>query len=272
MEPSGRGAAIHPRSSAMARSTRTRLRRRLALRPVGSVCLPHRSRRRVTCWSWPPIAASGHAGSPPVARPVLPGGISSRPNCQFPASARRKPSPFRAGNRDGGQLPSRSARLRAAACPRVTSSPVPRRASANAHDQRQWPCHRHRLSTRRQLLAVLRHRRAIHQRPCAEHHRRGRHELTTTSATLNGTINPNGTITTAKFQSGTTAGYGTDTAITLSPTGGRDGSKRRAPCSRDCCPAPPITSVSARRIWAEPPTAATSFSPPCTTPISPASR
>ena len=44
--------------------------------------------------------------------------------------------------------------------------------------------------------------------------------LTTTSATLNGIINPNGTITVAKFQSGTTTGYGTDTPIPLSPPNG----------------------------------------------------
>jgi hypothetical protein len=44
--------------------------------------------------------------------------------------------------------------------------------------------------------------------------------LTTTSAVINGVINPNGTFTTAKFQSGTTKGYGTDTVIPLRPPSG----------------------------------------------------
>ena len=41
--------------------------------------------------------------------------------------------------------------------------------------------------------------------------------ITTTTSTLNATINPNGTTTTAKFQSGPTNSYGTDTTIALSP-------------------------------------------------------
>lgn len=44
--------------------------------------------------------------------------------------------------------------------------------------------------------------------------------VTTTAATLNGVINPNGTLTAAKFQSGTTTAYGTDTPILLSPNNG----------------------------------------------------
>lgn len=44
--------------------------------------------------------------------------------------------------------------------------------------------------------------------------------LPVTTATLNVTINPNGTATTAKFQSGTTTAYGTDTPITLTPVNG----------------------------------------------------
>ena len=41
--------------------------------------------------------------------------------------------------------------------------------------------------------------------------------ITSTSATLNATINPSGLATTAKFQSGTTVNYGTDSPVTLSP-------------------------------------------------------
>ena len=44
--------------------------------------------------------------------------------------------------------------------------------------------------------------------------------LPVTTATLSATINPNGTATTAKFQSGTTNAYGTDTPITLTPVNG----------------------------------------------------
>ncbi len=44
--------------------------------------------------------------------------------------------------------------------------------------------------------------------------------VTATTATLNATVNPNGTITVAKFQSGPTNTYGTDTPITLSPNNG----------------------------------------------------
>ncbi|MEO6787402.1 MAG: hypothetical protein ABI318_14820, partial [Chthoniobacteraceae bacterium] len=44
--------------------------------------------------------------------------------------------------------------------------------------------------------------------------------ITTTSVTLYAVINPNGTATTAKFQSGTTNAYGTDTPITLTPVNG----------------------------------------------------
>ncbi len=42
----------------------------------------------------------------------------------------------------------------------------------------------------------------------------------TTTATINATINPNGSATTAQFQRGTTTGYGTNSAITLSPNNG----------------------------------------------------
>jgi hypothetical protein len=42
----------------------------------------------------------------------------------------------------------------------------------------------------------------------------------TTTATLNGIINPNGTLTSASFQHGTTSAYGTSTAVTLSPANG----------------------------------------------------
>ena len=45
-------------------------------------------------------------------------------------------------------------------------------------------------------------------------------DVTTTTATFTGTVNPNGTITLAKFQSGPTNAYGTDTLITLSPNNG----------------------------------------------------
>lgn len=38
--------------------------------------------------------------------------------------------------------------------------------------------------------------------------------------TLNGTVNPNGLVTTARFEWGTTPGYGNNTPITLSPTDG----------------------------------------------------
>jgi uncharacterized repeat protein (TIGR03803 family) len=44
--------------------------------------------------------------------------------------------------------------------------------------------------------------------------------VTATTATLGGLVNPNGTITVAKFQSGTTPVYGTDTVIPLSPPDG----------------------------------------------------
>ncbi|MEO6742278.1 MAG: hypothetical protein ABIP20_18700, partial [Chthoniobacteraceae bacterium] len=44
--------------------------------------------------------------------------------------------------------------------------------------------------------------------------------LPVTTATISATINPNGTATTAKFQSGTTNAYGTDTPITLLPVNG----------------------------------------------------
>jgi len=47
--------------------------------------------------------------------------------------------------------------------------------------------------------------------------------LTTNSITLNATINPNGSVTTAKFQSGLTNAYGTDTPITLTPNNGVTG-------------------------------------------------
>ncbi len=46
--------------------------------------------------------------------------------------------------------------------------------------------------------------------------------VTTTSAILNAAINPNGTATTAMFQSGPGPGYGTDTPIPLSPANGTD--------------------------------------------------
>ncbi|WP_395736525.1 choice-of-anchor tandem repeat GloVer-containing protein [Prosthecobacter sp.] len=42
----------------------------------------------------------------------------------------------------------------------------------------------------------------------------------TTSATLNGSINPNGFTTTAKFQSGVSTSYGVDTVVSLSPSNG----------------------------------------------------
>ena len=44
--------------------------------------------------------------------------------------------------------------------------------------------------------------------------------ITTTTATLNATINPNGTATIAKFQSGSSNAYGTDTPIALAPNNG----------------------------------------------------
>jgi uncharacterized repeat protein (TIGR03803 family) len=44
--------------------------------------------------------------------------------------------------------------------------------------------------------------------------------VTTTGAVLNGSVNPNGYTATAKFQSGLSSGYGTDTAVTLSPANG----------------------------------------------------
>jgi uncharacterized repeat protein (TIGR03803 family) len=42
----------------------------------------------------------------------------------------------------------------------------------------------------------------------------------TTTATLNGIVNPNGTLTSASFQHGVTNAYGTTTAVTLSPANG----------------------------------------------------
>jgi hypothetical protein len=42
----------------------------------------------------------------------------------------------------------------------------------------------------------------------------------TTTATLNGIVNPNGTLTAATFQHGTTSAYGTSTAVSLSPANG----------------------------------------------------
>ena len=44
--------------------------------------------------------------------------------------------------------------------------------------------------------------------------------ITPTTAALNAAINPNGTVTVAKFQSGTTNAYGTDTPIPLTPNNG----------------------------------------------------
>jgi hypothetical protein len=44
--------------------------------------------------------------------------------------------------------------------------------------------------------------------------------VSTTTATLNASVNPTGTATTAKFESGTTQSYGTNTVITLSPNDG----------------------------------------------------
>jgi len=44
--------------------------------------------------------------------------------------------------------------------------------------------------------------------------------ITATAATLNAAVNPTGTASTAKFQSGLTTGYGTDTTVTLSPNDG----------------------------------------------------
>ena len=50
-------------------------------------------------------------------------------------------------------------------------------------------------------------------------------------ATLNGTINPNGFITTAQFEYGPTDTYGTTAAITLSPTNGTTAQTLSAPLS-----------------------------------------
>jgi len=47
--------------------------------------------------------------------------------------------------------------------------------------------------------------------------------LTTNSIILNATVNPNGSVTSAKFQSGLTNAYGTDTPITLTPNNGVTG-------------------------------------------------
>jgi alpha-tubulin suppressor-like RCC1 family protein len=44
--------------------------------------------------------------------------------------------------------------------------------------------------------------------------------VTGTSAILNARVNPNGALTTAQFQSGTTVGYGTNTSVTLAAPGG----------------------------------------------------
>ena len=44
--------------------------------------------------------------------------------------------------------------------------------------------------------------------------------ITNTSATLNGTVNPNGLATTAKFEYGLTTAYGSSTNVTLSPSNG----------------------------------------------------
>jgi hypothetical protein len=44
--------------------------------------------------------------------------------------------------------------------------------------------------------------------------------LTSTTATLNGTVNPNGFTTTAQFEYGTTSAYGSTAAVTLSPADG----------------------------------------------------
>ena len=44
--------------------------------------------------------------------------------------------------------------------------------------------------------------------------------ITTTSATLNATVNPNGAATTAQFQYGTTTAYGSTASVTLSPNSG----------------------------------------------------
>ncbi|MBL9129812.1 MAG: fibronectin type III domain-containing protein, partial [Verrucomicrobiaceae bacterium] len=44
--------------------------------------------------------------------------------------------------------------------------------------------------------------------------------VTTTTATLNGTVNPNGVATTAEFQYGTSTSYGSTASITLSPNNG----------------------------------------------------
>jgi hypothetical protein len=45
-------------------------------------------------------------------------------------------------------------------------------------------------------------------------------DITTTSATLNATVNPNGTAATASFQSGATLAYGTNSTIVLNPPNG----------------------------------------------------
>ena len=44
--------------------------------------------------------------------------------------------------------------------------------------------------------------------------------LSTTAATLNGSVNPGGLVTTAQFQYGLTTGYGSVGAVTLSPNNG----------------------------------------------------
>jgi len=46
--------------------------------------------------------------------------------------------------------------------------------------------------------------------------------VTTTTATLNGSVNPNGSASVVSFQSGSTTAYGTTTAVTLTPNNGTD--------------------------------------------------
>ena len=48
-------------------------------------------------------------------------------------------------------------------------------------------------------------------------------EVTATSATLNGTVNPNGATTTARFEYGLTTSYGSTASVTLSPNNGTTG-------------------------------------------------
>ena len=77
----------------------------------------------------------------------------------------------------------------------------------------------------------------------------------TTSAKLNGRVDPNGRSTTYLFEYGTTTSYGTKTPVAAPARGAR-----RRPCrarSVGSSPARPITSVSSRRAMPARPTAPT---------------